>query len=98
MRYEQKIKKRENLKHFEGYMLVMINKTMGEPLWGDILLWIENILYIFLNQILTIKRLIYKYIYHICLRERITTYVNILRKTVALCISKAFIRMYVKDI
>ena len=23
-------------------MLVMINKTMGEPLWGDILLWIEN--------------------------------------------------------
>ena len=37
-----KDKKRENLKHFEGYMLVMINKTMGEPLWGDILLWIEN--------------------------------------------------------
>lgn len=27
-------------------MLVIINKTMGEPLWGDILLWIENILYI----------------------------------------------------
>ena len=24
-------------------MLVIINKTMGEPLWGDILLWIENI-------------------------------------------------------
>ena len=23
-------------------MLVIINKTMGEPLWGDILLWIEN--------------------------------------------------------
>ena len=27
-------------------MLVIINKTMGEPLWGDILLWIENVLYI----------------------------------------------------
>ena len=24
-------------------MLVIINKTMGEPLWGDILLWIENL-------------------------------------------------------
>ena len=39
-------------------MLVIINKTMAEPLWGDILLWIENILYIFLNLVLTIKRLI----------------------------------------
>ena len=71
---------------------------MGEPLWGDILLWIENILYIFLNLVLTIKRLTNKYIYQVCLKERITTYVNILSKTVALCISKAFIRMYVKDI
>ena len=75
-------------------MLVIINKTMGEPLWGDILLWIENILYIlkpgFDNET--------PYIYRICLKERITTYVNILSKTVALCISKAFIRMYVKDI
>ena len=79
-------------------MLVIINKTMGEPLWGDILLWIENILYIFLNLVLTMKRLTDKYIYRICLKERITTYVNILSKTVALCISKAFIRMYVKDI
>ena len=76
-------------------MLVIINKTMGEPLWGDILLWIENIyivLYIlkpgFDNETP----------YRICLKERITTYVNILSKTVALCISKAFIRMYVKDI
>ena len=40
-------------------MLVIINKTMGEPSWGDILLWIENILYIFLNLVLTMKRLIY---------------------------------------
>ena len=79
-------------------MLVIINKTMGELLWGDILLWIENVLYIFLNLVLTMKRLTDKYIYHICLKERITTQVNILRKTVALCISKAFIRMYVKDI
>ena len=78
-------------------MLVIINKTMGEPLWGDILLWIENIyivLYIlkpgFDNET--------PYIYHICLKERIGAYVNILSKTVALCISKAFIRMYVKDI
>ena len=74
-------------------MLVIINKTMGEPLWGDILLWIEN-----MNLLNYCAIYIYKYIYHICLRERITTYVNILRKTVALCISKAFIRMYVKDI
>ena len=64
---------------------------MGEPLWGDILLWIENILYI-------IKPGFDNETYRICLKERITTYVNILSKTVALCISKAFIRMYVKDI
>ena len=50
-------------------MLVIINKTMGEPLWGDILLWIENILYIFLNQILTIKSL---NVYSVCV-----IYINI---------------------
>ena len=37
-------------------------------------------------------------LYHVCLKERITTHVSVLRKTVALCILKAFTRMYVKDI